>query len=180
MNLLCTKFTRKNIPEYLFHLTTKDNYKSILQDGYIKKSHDRILNKDAVFLIEKNNYLTEWSKVFVDKDNLKNRLIEHVNLGDESVVLKITTKNLHLKKLFVRNQKKFFMLYNGQYDELPKNPLKFIRMITDAIHLRFGTPAFIKKFFNKHKPYEYIYKDKIETNNIAGIIPLKQFIEKGV
>lgn len=171
-------FLRKNVPDYLYHLTTINNYKNIVRDGFINISHDRFLNKDAIFTVEKNNYINEWSKSIINDDNLKNLLLEHVSSCGDSVVLKISTKNLNLKKLFVRNQNKFFMLKNSYYDKLPKNPVKFVECLVDAFHLRFGTPATLKKFFMKNKPYEYIYKDKINTNDIDCIISLDEFLGK--
>ena len=178
MNFMKIGFLRKNIPDYLYHLTTTENYRNILRDGVIKQNHDRILNKQAVFTVEKNNYINQWSKAFVNNENLKDMLIAHISTGSDNVVLKISTKNLDLKKLFIRNQNKFFMFKNGNYDKLPKNPIKFLECFIDALHLRYGTPAALKKFFNKNKPYEYIYKDKIAAQEIDCIVSLDEFLGK--
>ena len=83
---------------------------------------------------------------------------------------------MDLKKLFIRNQNKFFLFKNGKYDELPKNPVSFLGCIIDVLHLRYGTPAALKKFFNKNKPYEYVYKDKIDAQEIDNIISLDEFL----
>lgn len=177
LNTIKQKICKRNIPEYLYHMTGVNTCKNIRQDGFILPSQDRILNKDAIFTIEKKNYLTEWAKTIVDNDNLKNMLLSHINCEKEAVVLKIPTKNLQLRKLFVRNQKKFFKFKNGEYDELPKNPLKMLKSIFDCLHLRYGTPAFLAKFHNKPKAYEYIYKDKIDIKDIDEIIPLDEFLK---
>ncbi len=178
MSFVKNCFFRKNIPDYLYHLTTKDNYCNILRDGVIKQNHDRFLNKNAVFTVEQNNFIHEWSKTFINNENLRDMLIEHISLGDDNVVLKISTKNLDLKKLFIRNQKKYFDFKNSMYDKLPKNPIKFLECIMDAFHLKYGTLAALKKFFNKNKPYEYIYKDKINVREIDSIISLDEFLGK--
>ena len=178
MNAIKNGLFRRNIPDYLYHLTTKENYRNILRDGVIKQNYDRILNKQAVFTVEQKNFINQWSNTSVNNENLRDMLIEHTSLGGDSVVLKISTKNLDLKKLFIRNQNKFFNYKNGKYDKLPKNPAKFFEFIIDALHLRYGTPAAIKKFFNKNKPYEYIYKDKIDTKEIDSIISLDEFLGK--
>lgn len=178
MTFIKSCFFRKNIPDYLYHLTTKENYQNILRDGVIKQNQDRILNKHAVFTVEQNNFINEWSKTIVNSQNLRDMLIEHTSSCGDSVVLKISTKNLDLKKLFIRNQNKFFNYKNGKYDKLPKNPVSFFEFIIDAMHLRYGTPAALKKFFNKNKPYEYIYKDKIDVQEIDNIILLDEFLGK--
>ena len=85
---------------------------------------------------------------------------------------------MDLKKLFIRNQNKFFMFKNGNYDKLPKNPIKFFEYVIDALHLRYGTPAALKKFFNKNKPYEYIYNDNIAAQEIDCIVLLDEFLGK--
>ncbi len=150
MNFVSRCFFRKNIPDYLYHLTTKENCRNIFNDGVIKQNQDRILNKYAVFTVDQNNFTNVWSKTIINNENLRDMLIEHISLGGDSVVLKVSTKNLDLKKLFIRNQNKFFGFKNGEYDKLPKNPLKFLGFIVDALHLRYGTPAALKKFFSKN------------------------------
>lgn len=168
---------KKNIPQYLYHLTGKNTYANIVRDGFIRTSKDRILNKSAVFTIEPQNYSRQWEKTIIDNNTLKNRLLEQVGIEKETVALKISTQNLKTGKLFVRNQNKFFKFRAGLYDNLPKHPLKRLKSIIDCIHLRYGTPAFLRKFYNRNKAYEYIYKDNISTEDIAEVIPLEQFLK---
>lgn len=175
LNLTKQNICKRNMPKYLYHMTGSNTCKKIKNSGFILPSNDCILNKNAVFTIDKGNYLREWEKIIVDNNDLKNRLLEHINREKGAVVLKISTKNLNSRKLFVRNQKKFFKFKNGEYDELPKNPLRILQNLFDYLHLRYGTPAFLAKYHNKSKAYEYIYKGKIDIKDIDDIIPLDKF-----
>ncbi len=168
--------TRKNIPGELYHITSKSSYKDIIRDSFIRPSQDRVLNKEAIFTIDKKNFLNAWEKTIVDNDSLKNRLLQHANRANDIVVLKISTKNLKLRNLFVRNQVKFFDAFTGNNEKMPKNPLKFIKNLIDFLHLRYGSFAFLKKFANKDKAYEYIYKDKISVKDIDAVMTLEEFL----
>ena len=64
---------RHNIPRYLYHLTTKENYNSMLKDGFIKTSHDVELssNLEGVFLFEMINFVKRWGSTGFDTKALK-------------------------------------------------------------------------------------------------------------
>ena len=177
INFAGKKLFSKNIPQYLYHLTPKKNYQQMVQDGCIKQTHDSLLNKDAIFTIEKNNYMNKWANTKIKNEYLNDMLLSQVDYTRDTVVLRIPTKNLNLQKLFVRNQKKYFGFAYGEYDTPIKNPIKFIQTLKVLIHLRYGTPAYLKKFQNSNNAYEYIYKDSININNIDSVIPLKQFLK---
>ena len=104
---------RHNIPRYLYHLTTKKNYNSMLKDGFIKTHHDACatLNLDGVFLFEMINFVKRWSSTGLSIDWLKKPfllldalILQAATKNPEIVLLKIPTKNFLLEKLRCRVQ----------------------------------------------------------------------------
>lgn len=104
---------RRNIPRYLYHLTTKENYNSMLKDGFIKNSHDvePSSNLEGVFLFEMINFVKRWGSTGLSIDWLKKPLLlldalilQAATKNPEIVLLKIPTKNFLLEKLRCRVQ----------------------------------------------------------------------------
>ena len=150
---------RRNIPRYLYHLTTKENYNSMLKDGYIKAFHDvdPTTNLNGVFLFDMINFVKKWSSTGVVADFLKNPLLLSNALllnaafkNPEIVLLKIPTKNFPLEKLRCRVQ-------NSQN----KVPLE---------HTINGDAATNRKHFTRKKlALEYIFKGNIPINKASKI-----------
>ena len=58
-----TQLGRRNLPRYLYHITTENNYQQMLKDGYIKGHHDLDLNThlSGVFLFDLKNFSKRWT-----------------------------------------------------------------------------------------------------------------------
>ena len=54
----------KKIPRYLYHMTSKKNYESMLKDGFIKTGHDAYLdsNLDGIFMFDLKNFIKRAGK----------------------------------------------------------------------------------------------------------------------
>lgn len=120
-----TDEAKENLPEYIYHFTSEENYKSMLESGEIKASYsDRYLRDNgnkAIFLVDSDNLLNHW-------DSLKNEtrgsyLVRLLKFCDKSqsgkiVMLKIPTSKLDINNILFRNQN-YVMDEFAMYD-LPK------------------------------------------------------------
>lgn len=109
-----SKIGKHKVPRFIYHLTTKKNYESILKDGYIKPSSDAFLGK-GVFSAELTNLFKRWQNHkawgFV---SLQDQLIKQVAKGqDEIVILKIPTAKLNPDLLKIRSQHTLFNFYSS-------------------------------------------------------------------
>ena len=150
---------RRNIPRYLYHLTTKENYNSMLKDGCIKAFHDvdPTTNLNGVFLFDMINFVKKWSSTGPIADFLKNPLplsnaliLKTSVKTPEIVLLKIPIKNFPLEKLRCRVQ-------------------NFGSGITSE-HADNGDPATNRKHFTRKKfALEYIFRGNIPINEVSKI-----------
>ena len=91
------------IPRFIYHLTTKENYESMLSDQFIKRSSDTSYGK-GVFAIELENFCKRWIKPF-DNYTLGKELIKRISKGNDNIViLKIPTAKLKQEMLRIRSQ----------------------------------------------------------------------------
>lgn len=109
------KVGKHKIPRYIYHLTNKQNYESILKDGVIIPSSDAFIGK-AVFSTELTNLFKRWQ---VHKawgyDSLQDILIKQVAKGqDDIVILKIPTSKLNPNLLKIRSQQTLFNFYSSK------------------------------------------------------------------
>lgn len=105
-----TEEEEKRIPKYLYHLTSTSNYESMANDGLIRTTRDKMLDKEgnrAVFLVDGENCINQWANIsnggetsyitkllkFCDKDRTGNVLL-----------LRIETDKLDKSKLRLRDQ----------------------------------------------------------------------------
>ena len=149
-----TQLGRRNLPRYLYHITTENNYQQMLKDGYIKGHHDLDLNThlSGVFLFDLKNFSKRWTTMGIDwGDKLftfAKGLIMQASKDDSNlVVLKIPTKTLSQNKLKCRNQFSDCELHNTYGD--------------------FATNQ--KHYTRKKKPIEYINEENIPIQNVTKI-----------
>ena len=102
-------FGKHKIPRFIYHMTNKGNYESIVQDGVIKTTLDGLLGK-GVFTTELTNLFKRWrSSNSWQNVSLQEKLIEQVAKGqDEIVILKIPTAKLDSNKLIIRKNTSFY------------------------------------------------------------------------
>ncbi len=145
---------RRNVPRYLYHLTTQNNYNRMLKDGYIRCNHDVNLdtNLSGVFMFDLKNFTKRWLSMGIAcGDNLltyAKALIMQVSKDDSNiVVLKIPTKFLFLKYLKCRSQ-----------------------VSTNDLHYRNGDFATNQRHYTRKKePIEYINEAYIPIKNVIKI-----------
>lgn len=149
-----TQLGRRNLPRYLYHITTENNYQQMLKDGYIKGHHDLDLSThlSGVFLFDLKNFSKRWTTMGIDwGDKLftfAKGLIMQASKDDSNlVVLKISTKTLSQNKLKCRNQ------------------------LTDSkTHNTYGDFATNQKHYTRKKnAIEYINEGNIPIQNVTKI-----------
>lgn len=149
-----TQLGRRNLPRYLYHITTENNYQQMLKDGYIKGHHDLDSSShlSGVFLFDLKNFSKRWITMGIDwGDKLftfAKGLIMQASKDDSNlVVLKIPTKTLSQNKLKCRNQ------------------------LTDSkTHNTYGDFATNQKHYTRKKnAIEYINEENIPIQNVTKI-----------
>lgn len=141
-----TKTGKPNIPRYLYHVTSKQNYESMLRSGYIEARKDCTEMK-GVFMFDIINFLKRWVNTCTNKLNLGTCLIlkPAADNGNEvdTVLLRISTKNMDINKLKIR-------------------PQDIARPSSDS--------AVYQSVYTRRKiPIEYIYENDINISDIAKI-----------
>lgn len=178
-----TQLGRRNLPRYLYHVTTENNYQQMLKDGYIKGHHDldSSTHLSGVFLFDLKNFSKRWITMGIDwGDRLftfAKGLIMQASKDDSNlVVLKIPTKTLSQNKLKCRNQltdSKTHNTYgdfatNQKHYTRKKNAIEYIN--EGDIPIQNGTKIGEANVgFNLHKAMENLSEnifDKIDVKKI--------------
>lgn len=168
-------YGKHKIKRYLYHMTSEENYKKMLETGRIQLSSDRTLDYGGVFMTELENLAKRW-RVSKDwnivmpenKDGvfLSMALIQQVAKDSKRVVcLRIPTKYLDHNALKVRSQNK---LIGSEATNKYKS------------HVAQGAPAKDANLFKQRKEaIEYIYQDEIPMSQVelAGIADVPQLSE---
>ena len=191
-------YGKHKVPRFIYHMTNKSNYESMLKDGFIKTSVDGAFGK-GVFATELTNLFKWWQK---DKSwenaSMQECLIRQVAKGkDDIVILKIPTANLDHDKLKVRSQNSLFSWKNSdtankmcdeidkefdtlkpkdgeswleKYAVLVRKHIKKQESSTVVTHLMEGTPAKNSGLFEQRgEAIEYIYKEDIPISDVQKI-----------
>ncbi len=179
----------KKIPRYIYHMTTKSKYESIMRDGFIKMSGSKLNVEKGVYAFDLCNFFNCWGK---HKDwgyeDLQRIILRHIVKWFSSaregtsdlVIFKIPTANLDSEKLSIRSMNKLFKFEeSGQkISELAPSLQK---------HLRGDTPAKEAPLYKMRKEaLEFIYKDDIPVENcqrignIVNIATLRKDLAFGV
>lgn len=106
-----TEAEKSEIPEFLYHLTSKSNYEKILKDKAINISDLESQSKNGLagaYMLDKENFLKTWNRGCKEITNSENiniggTLFGWCSKGDDLVLLKIPTNTLDKKSLRVRN-----------------------------------------------------------------------------
>lgn len=158
---LLEKTGKPDIPRYLYHMTTKQNYESILKSGKIHTSCDcSRSNLDGVFMFDMQNFSKRWANTMLQTPNAKANLgtvllckniteFENMTKGIDIVLLKIPTKGMDISKLKVRPQLVPSELNAGILN---------------------GDSALYKSLYTRRKnAIEYIYENNIDTSCLEKI-----------
>lgn len=161
-------FNKNNskIPKYLYHVTTKSNYNSMLKSGVINTSKDvsPLSNLDGVFMFDMKNFAKRWLNTWVgygnsdEKYNIgsvllgKNSLMQQgADKSSELVLLRFKTNNFDINKLRVR-----------------------IQDTTKSSYVPNGESAIFQRLHARRKDaLEYIYSNNINIADAEKIGELK-------
>lgn len=194
---LGTKYGKHKVPRFIYHMTTKKNYESMLKDGFIKTSPDATLGR-GVFATELTNLFKRWrlNKSW-GNNSLQERLISQIAKGsDDIVMLKIPTAKLNQDLLRIRSQNILFNWSNSddtnrildtisnelkqmtgkrtnwvdKVVEKLKQHLAISKNSHNAAHLTEGAPVKESKLYTRRKQaLEYVYKDNIPITDAEKI-----------
>ncbi len=158
------------IPEYLYHLTNKNNFKNIIKTGEIIPSEDII---DGVFMFDMKDFQTNWKTHSYDNTAPSiavSLLLQAIKSDDELVLIKIPTKNLKVNKIKIRPQDDVCRYINSrEYRNLCmvhaesggafKHKSDFPKNLTKGYKI-----SCAQDFFNENRPIEYVYQGKIKVD----------------
>ena len=164
-----THYGKHKIKRYLYHLTSEDNYKKMVESGKIKLTQDSQLPYDGIFMTDLENLAKQWrtskdwnhtvpenkSGIFLSAALLK----QAAKGGDTIVCLRIPTKYLNHDMLKIRSQNRLF-------SEVESPKIKE--------HIRNGAPAKDANLYKQRKEaIEYIYQEEIPIDKVelAGTSP---------
>lgn len=152
---------RRNIPRYLYHLTSKDNYASMLKDGFIKTNRDSFpeTNISGIFMFEMANFIKRWVHSFIFFNDIKTDISLAKSLFAK---VAISNPNLVLLKIPTRKLNKDNFLCRVQSRENPES------------HQNNGDVATNQKHYTRKRlPIEYIYTDTIPIDTAMKISETK-------
>ena len=191
------KIGKHKIPRFIYHMTNKSNYESMLKDGVLKTSGDELIGK-GIFATELTNFFKHWRKnTSWGNNSLQERLIYQVAKGkDEIVMLKIPTTKLSPDKLLIRSQNRLFTWVNSDcadeaFDFTQKlltneqnSSVGWLNKVRNLLksflskkesrgvveHLTSGAPAKMSSLYKQRKEaLEYIYLDDILMSDVEKI-----------
>ena len=167
------------VPKNLYHLTTKQNYKSMLEDGILDVGGEQDFIQ-GIFMFDLVNFFKRWapSKAngAIDKRKI---LLKYVSgYGDDLVLLKIPTKELEKKNLLVRSVDRASSLERRkEFVEIEKNWKKTgVSPKNEFKHLIEGDAAKNSKFYKKRKEaIAFIYPDEIDMSKVEKIGTIRPY-----
>ena len=157
---------KHKIPRYLYHVTTRANYESMLKTGSLRVSDPGGLGA-GVYMLELQNMIKHYGN-HKGYRGLE-RLLGQASLqgGNELVLLRIPTTNLNASRLAIRD--------NGTPTNIIPSQFNVTKIIGDS--------AINSKLYKQRKVgLEYIYPHDIDINNVSivGSAKIKPIIEEGL
>lgn len=156
---------KHKIPRYLYHVTTRNNYESMLKTGTLRVSDPGGIGA-GVYMLELQNMI----KHYGNHNGYRGleRLLGQASLqgGNELVLLRIPTAKLNASRLSIRD--------NGTPNIIPSQ--------FDVTNL-IGDSAINSKLYKQRKVgLEYIYPHDIDINNVSmvGSAKIKPLLEGGL
>lgn len=192
------RYGKHKIPRFIYHITNRQNYESMLQDGVIRASGDDFFMDKGVFAIELTNFFKRWRKdKSWDLASLQEELIKHIaKRKDDIVILRIPTEKLNHKFLKVRSQNRLLgfgfsekggKIIDSVEDRINESGLTGVkrsrlvrRLSFDSIKENFGQDAAehlilgssacnAKHFTEKKEAIEYVYRNSIPISDVEKI-----------
>lgn len=167
------EFGSKNFPRYIYHMTSKANYESMLRDGFIRTGENKLHVDKGIYAFDLMNFFKCWGKPHKDwgYDDLQRIILRHIvkwfnstmPQKSELVILKIPTSKLDQDKLFVRSMNKLFKFEESEqkFHDIPYSLQE---------HLAGKTPACEAPLYKMRKEaIEFIYKEDIPLQDAEPI-----------
>ena len=163
-----TKVGKHKIPRFIYHMTTKSNYESILKDGMIKTSSEGLIG-NGIFTTELTNFFKHWRKNSSwGNSSLQEQLLLHVSKGeDEIIILKIPTAKLSPDKLVIRSQNKLFSWLNSN------NADKIFEAVENFVNQQNGTLDWLNRIRNLYKKLLLKKESRYLTEHLTTGAPAK-------
>lgn len=171
LSKITQKTQQEEIPEYIYHITSKDNYIKIMKSGKINVSNWEASSDNGlagVYMVDKHNFLNAWNQTtdltkitgMGEADsNLGKLLLSWIIMGSKSHELhaiKIPTSSLDKSKLRFRP-------YSDVVNSLvAANP--DMEMIKKGLTLEK-----LSEYQRKSVPIEYVYTDSIPSDMIQSV-----------
>jgi hypothetical protein len=168
-----SKIGKHKIPKYLYHLTPKENYSMMMEEGILDVGGEKDTIQ-GVFMFDLENFLKHWSPKNGTGD-IRKRLLRYTsNFGSELVILKIPTEHLNKEELKIRSithfntkSEKEVNIAKEQWKTTGEAPKGFE-------HVILGDSAKKAGLYNQRKEaLEYAYPDEIDMSIVkkVGVIP---------
>ena len=158
-----THYGKHKVKRYLYHMTSEENYKKMLETGKITTTSDMQLDYQGVFMTELENLAKKWrnSKEWdffpENKDGmfLSLALLKQTSKDSGKIVcLRIPTKNLDHDMLKIRSQNRLGLAEKDSSGRIIE-------------HITKGAPAKDANLYKQRKEaIEYIYQDDIPMDNV--------------
>ncbi len=87
-------------PKYFYHFTSLENYQSMLKDGVIKTTTDKLLAREGnrgSFMVDSNNLLNGWATL--EKGDEASSLVKLLKFSDKEKTNKIVMLKIYASKL---------------------------------------------------------------------------------
>lgn len=161
-----------DVPEYLYHLTSKENYQSMLASGKLKQGFDHYCGS-AVFAFDFNNFNKNWNNILDSDVNMKDKLLKQAaKFGDDVVLLKIPTKFLDKGKMFVRSENAFFKVSESDlYDK--REIQKFVLTPENRLLIETGKTTFGDLFLKRSRDLVLKNETPLTASHFLGEIPVE-------
>ncbi len=158
-----THYGKHKVKRYLYHMTSEENYKKMLETGKITTTSDMQLDYQGVFMTELENLAKkwrnskEWDFIPENKDGmfLSLALLKQTSKDSGKIVcLRIPTKNLDHDMLKIRSQNKLGLAEKDSSSRIKE-------------HITKGAPAKDANLYKQRKEaIEYIYQDDIPMDKV--------------
>ncbi|MBQ7764546.1 hypothetical protein IJ384_04160 [bacterium] len=182
-------FEAFDMPEYLYHITSKTNFKKIQSSNTLRRSLNEQLT--GVYLLDAENFLKNYGSVGANQYNLCKSMLKHVNACNKGnsklVVIKIPAESLARNgNIRIRTQEDFFYFQDKvlklQKDLKQKLPLRLLHddkyriqfekyVLDNGLMTRIELDKFMSEMRQKiHQGYSIHKLSELEKTNAVEYI----------
>jgi len=163
---------KHKLPRYMYHITTKSAYESMLKDGCIKPSQC-MDSSSGTFLFDMKNFTRFWRKTPDVVEQPRTTLLDWVGKTDseEIVMLKIPTKKLNAQTMRLRRQKLCRYGAGGAakaQEKFAADEHRFSHALEEMRYAMQGEDVSKLPLYNQRKEaVEYIVPEEIPIENVT-------------